>query len=305
MMDLDDLALFARVVEAGGFSAASRATRIPKSRLSRRVGQLEERLGVRLIQRNARSFAVTPIGETVYDHAQKMLSEADAATAAVSEVLSEPAGIVRISTSVMIGELVLADLIADFLLLYPKVKIVLNLSDRFVDLAAERFDLAIRASSAPLADSTLVARRIWSTQLITVASPGFLAQHGTPATPRDLANAPCISLGTADAALKWNFEDATGGVVEIGCEPRLVVDNLIAAAQAAARGLGFAHVPDYTCHRELAEGRLIEVLADWAPKPGPIHAVYPSRRGQTSATRLLIEFLAARLGDIQRRPVAA
>jgi len=303
MLDLDDLALFARVVEAGGFTAAGRASGIPKSRLSRRIAALEDRLGVRLIQRSARSFAVTQLGEIVYGHAQKMVSEAQAAEAAANEALSEPSGIVRISASVMMGELVLAELLSQFAQMYPKVKISLSLTDRFVDLAAERYDLAIRASSGPLTNSELVARLIWQTQFIVVASPKFLEANGVPKTPDDLKGAPCVGLGTGDVERKWPFRHkTTGASFEFDVESRLTVDNLIAAVQSAVHGLGFAYVPDYTCHRELMAGTLRPVLTDWAPAPGPVHAVYPSRRGVTSAVRHLIDFLAERMSKLEACP---
>lgn len=303
MLDLDDLALYARVVEAGGFTAAGRASGIPKSRLSRRIAALEDRLGVRLIQRSARSFAVTQVGEVVYGHAQKMVSEAEAAEAAANEVLSEPSGTIRISASVMMGELILAQLLAEFAQTYPKVKISLSLTDRFVDVAAERYDLAIRASSGPLTNSELVARLIWQTQFIVVASPKFLAAHGTPKKPDDLLNAPCVGLGSGDMERKWPFRHPSTGVSsELAVDSRLTVDNLIACVQAAVHGLGFAYVPDYTCHRELIAGSLRPVLTEWAPAPGPVHAVYPSRRGVTSAVRHLIDFLAERMSKLESCP---
>lgn len=306
MLDFDDLALYARVVEAGGFTAASRVSGIPKSRLSRRIAALEDRLGIRLIQRSARSFAVTAVGEIVYGHAQKMVSEALAAEAAANEALTEPSGLIRISASVMMGELVLAELLAEFAQRYPKVKISLSLSDRFVDLAAERFDLAIRASSGPLTNSELVARLIWQTQFIVVASPTFLEKNGVPKSPDELTNAPCVGLGTGDMERKWPFRrPSTGASFELQVESRLTVDNLIACVQAAVHGLGFAYVPDYTCHRELVAGTLRAVLTDWAPAPGPVHAVYPSRRGVTSAVRHLIDFLAERMSKLESCPQAA
>lgn len=303
MIDLDDLALYARVVEAGGFTAAGRASGIPKSRLSRRIAALEDRLGVRLIQRSARSFAVTAVGEVVYGHAQKMVGEAAAAEAAANEALAEPSGTVRISASVMMGELVLAELLSEFAQLYPKVRISLSLSDRFVDVAAERFDLAIRATSSPLVNSDLVAKLLWQTQFIVVASPKFLDRFGIPKTPADLNGAPCVALGTADTIRKWVFREWPAGTpFEIDVESRLTVDNLIAAVQASVHGLGFAYVPDYTCHRELSAGTLRRVLADWGVPPGPVHAVYPSRRGVTSAVRHLIDFLAQRMAKMESLP---
>jgi DNA-binding transcriptional LysR family regulator len=295
MAKLDDLDLFARVVEAGGFAAAERATGIPKSRLSRRVSALETRLGGRLIERSAHSFAVTPVGQVVYRHALAMLGEAEAAEAAVTEAMGEPAGLVRISAALMTGELILAAMLADFAKLHPKVRIALSLSDRFVDLTVERFDLAIRASSAPLANSDLVARRVWESGFLTVASPEYLARAGMPDSPAALSKHDCLGLGTLDTVRRWFFQGA-----EFAIEPRFRIDNLVALAQAAVRGLGLAQVPDYTCHRELAAGTLVRVLEEWELPPSSVYAVYPSRRGLTAATRAVLDYLAERLSRLER-----
>jgi DNA-binding transcriptional LysR family regulator len=147
-----------------------------------------------------------------------------------------------------------------------------------------------------------VAKLLWQTQFIVVASPKFLETHGTPKTPDDLIGAPCVALSTGDTIRKWVFRDKSGTPYEIDVDSRLTVDNLIAAVQAATHGLGFAYVPDYTCHRELRAGTLRPVLTDYGVPPGPVHAVYPTRRGVTSAVRHLIDFLAERMAKLESCP---
>ena len=290
MANFDDLDLIARVVQAGGYAAAERATGIPKSRLSRRVAALEQRLGGRLIERSAHSFAVTPVGQTVYGHALAMLGEAEAAQAAVNDAMGEPTGRVRISAGLMPGELIYSALLADFAKLYPKVQIALSLSDRFVDLTVERFDIALRASSSSFASSDLIARKIWESGFKLIASPDYLMRAGAPQTPADLARHECLGFGSGDTVRRWSF---TSG--DVTFEPRFRVDNLVGLTQAVVRGLGLAHVPDYTCHRELASGSVVEVLKEWELPPAPSYVVYPSRRSLTAAGRAVIDYLAARL----------
>lgn len=293
MANLDDLDLFARVVEAGGYAAAERATGIPKSRLSRRVAALESRLGGRLIERSAHSFAVTPVGQVVYGHALAMMGEAEAAEAAVNEAMGEPSGRLRVSAGLMPGELIFSALLADFAKLYPKVRVALSLSDRFVDLTVERFDLALRASGGSLASSDLVARKIWESGFKLIASPDYLARMGTPQTPADLGKHECLGFGSTDTVRRWAF---TSG--EVTFEPRFRVDNLVGLTQAVVQGLGLAQVPHYTCHRELAAGTVVEVLPQWQEPPAPFYAVYPSRRSLTAAGRALIDYLLARLASL-------
>jgi DNA-binding transcriptional LysR family regulator len=294
MEDLNDLALYLQVVEAGGFSAAERQTGIPKSRLSRRIAALENRLGVRLVQRSSHSFHVTDIGERVYRHARAIADEVDAVRTTVSETLAEPSGLIRISSSVLTGELQLAAWLADFMALHPKVKISLDLSNRYVDLLAERFDLAIRFSSAPLDAADVVARPIGSAGMVLVASPTFLAAHGEPGSPADLHRFPSLAQGSVDAVRPWIFRDREGGSIVHEPQPRFVTDNLLALQQAVLRGAGIAQLPVAACKDALHAGTLRELLPHLAPPHSTLYAVYPSRRGMTSALRTLIPYLEER-----------
>lgn len=294
MKDLNDLALYLQVVEAGGFSAAERNTGIPKSRLSRRIAALETQLGVRLVQRSSHSFHVTDIGERVYRHARAIAEEVDAVRATVSETLAEPSGHIRISSSVLTGELQLAGWLADFMNLYPKVKISLDLSNRYVDLLAERFDLALRYSSTPLAAADVVARPIGEAGMVLVAAPVLIAVHGEPASPADLHRYPSLAQGSIDTVRPWIFRDGDGGSIVHEPQPRFVTDNLLALQQAVLRGTGITQLPFAACKEALHAGALRELLPHFAPPRSTLYALYPTRRGTTSALRTLIPYLEER-----------
>jgi DNA-binding transcriptional LysR family regulator len=299
MEELNDLYLFARVVEAGGLSAAERRTGIPKSRLSRRLAALEARLGVRLIHRSAHRFSVTAVGEDVYRHARAIADEAEAVVTAVSETLGEPSGLVRVSSSPLMGD-TLAAWIAAFMTEHPKVKVALELSNRYVDLLAERIDIAIRFSTEPLASTDVVARPIGRTRMAVVASPHLVERLGEPASIEDLNAFPTLGQGTPDAVRPWRFEGAKKGqIVSYLPHPRFVASSFSALREAAVAGVGIVQLPVQTCEASLAAGTLRTVLDAHPSKASTTYAMYPSRRGQTSAVRTLLPFLEARFRDLR------
>ncbi len=294
MQDLNDLALFASVVDAGGYSAAERHTGIPKSRLSRRVTALEAELGVRLIQRTANRFFVTEAGQRVYRHARAIADEADALAASVAETLGEPAGLVRVTAAPLTGELWLAGWLAEFAVMHPKVRIALSLSNRYVDILTERFDLAVRFSSKPLDDADVVARPIGRATLSLMASPAFVAAHGEPNNLDALADLPAIVLGSQERPRAWAFTNDDGSEVSIMPRARLIVNNVVAAREAVIAGAGMAQLPPTACREALAAGKLRTLLPHHAPPASVAYAVYPSRRGASAAMRELVTFLEAR-----------
>lgn len=293
MEDLNDLMLFLQVADAGGFSAAERSTGIPKSRLSRRVAALEANLGVRLVQRSSHHFHLTDIGEQVCRHARTIADEAETVRATVSETLAEPSGLIRVSSSLLTGELHLAGWLADFMGMHPKVRISLDLSNRYVDLLAERFDLAIRFSGAPLDAAEVVARPIGRGRMVLVASPTLIDAHGEPASPSDLHRFPALAQGSVDNVRSWIFS-SEGRTLVHEPQPRFVTDNLLALRQAALRGAGIVQMPLEACSDALRAGSLRELLPNFAPQGSTLYAVYPSRRGITSAVRMLIAYLEER-----------
>jgi DNA-binding transcriptional LysR family regulator len=295
MDNLNDLYLLVRVVEARGFSAAERATGIARSRLSRRIAALEARLGARLVHRDTHSFDLTPLGETVYRHARNMVAEAENVRLAVDDAQAEPSGVLRVNASLLMGETILGGLLAGFSRQYPKVRIHLTLSNRYVDLIAERIDLAFRAASTPLESEDVVAREIGLAPNVQVASPELIARFGDPADPTALAALPCLAYGTPQAPRDWRFVSPGGDPVERGVEPVFIAENFVALREAALAGLGFAQLPLNICAASIEQGRLVEAMRAWPSQPAKYYAIYPSRRGAAPAIRLLIEFVKERL----------
>lgn len=293
--DLNDLTLFASVVDAGGYSAAERRTGVPKSRLSRRVAALESELGVRLIQRAANRFSVTEAGERVYRHARSIADEVDALAASVAETRDEPAGLVRVAAAPLAGELWLAGWVGEFAVQHPKVQVAMVLSNRYVDLVGERFDLALRYASSPLSDADVVARPLGESGMALYASPAFLAAHGEPADLDALRVLPAVVLGRLERPRPWIFTGADGGRVSFVPPARFIVDNILAARAAAIAGAGVVQLPDGACDEAVAAGALREVLPAFAPPPTTAYAVYPSRRGASAAVRHLIAFIEERM----------
>jgi DNA-binding transcriptional LysR family regulator len=313
LQDLNDLYFFAAVVEHGGFSAAGRALGVPKSRLSKRVAQLEERLGVRLLQRTTRRFVVTDVGERFYAHGRAVLEEAQAAQDAVDELRAEPRGVVRLSCPVSLTQTVLAHLLPDFLALYPKMQVRLLSSDRRVDVIGEGYDLAIRVRNKLDTDANLVVRGFGHSRTKLVASPTLLKIHGRPTLPDELAKLPALSMREHEGAQTWELIDADGTQVNVEVQARLITGDFAVLLEAARRGMGVAVLPEFGCAPAITAGDLEVVLADWSMPEGTMHFVYPSRRGMLPGVRALVDFLAERLPattllkheQCKRRPLEA
>ena len=293
--DLNDLYYFAMVVEHGGYAAAERALGISKSRLSRRVSHLEEELGVRLLQRSARRFAVTEVGQNVYRHVQSMLAEAQSAREAVDRLSAEPRGLVRISCPVAIAQQQLAGLLPEFLSAYPEVRVQLEVSNRRVDLINEGFDIALRVRSRLNEDGDLVMRRFGSIRELLVASPRYLRRHGRPKAPANLASHVTLAMGSDEARPRWELHGPDGRVERAEIRPRLTAHDFPLLRAAACAGIGIALLPETVCAGQVRAGELEIVLPEWSLPQGIFHAVFPSRRGLLPAVRVLIDFLAERL----------
>lgn len=298
MQDLNDLYYFAQVVHRGGFAAAGRALGIPKSRLSRRIALLEQRLGVRLIQRSTRRFSVTEIGQAYYRHCRAVIAEADAAQAVIDSIRAEPRGQVRVSCPVLLAETRLSQLLPGFMETYPRVRVVLEATNRRVDVIEEGFDLAIRVRPTPLEDSGLVMRSFGYTRLILVASPKLLDRKGRPHEPEDLSALESLGMTAPDGRHVWQLIGPDGGARQIIHHPRLITDDLITLRAAAMTGLGVVSLPEYLCREEIERGGLEVVLDAWSPPLGNVHAVFPSRQGLLPAVRVFIDYLAAHLPKV-------
>lgn len=300
MQDLNDLYYFAQVVEHGGFAAAGRAIGVPKSKLSRRVGLLEERLGVRLIQRSSRRFAVTEIGREYQARCLAMLVEAEAAEQVIAQARAEPRGIVRLSCPVALVSFQFGALLARFLAENPGVELHLESTNRRVDIIAEGFDVAIRVRFPPLEPSELLMRRLDESTQCLVAGPALVARP--LASPADLAGLPSLDLGPAHREHAWCLDHADGRTARVPFRPRLVTDDMAALREAALAAVGVAQLPTMMVWQDLATGRLVPVLPDWRPRSGIVHAVFPSRRGLLPSVRALLDFLARECAA-QRRAI--
>jgi DNA-binding transcriptional LysR family regulator len=295
MQDLNDLYYFAMVVEHGGFAAAERALGIPKSRLSRRISQLEATMGVRLLQRSTRRFAVTDIGNNVYRHVQSMLAEAQAAHEVVDRLSAEPRGIVRVSVPVALAQQQMPRLLPDFIALYPKVRLQLHVSNRKVDLINEGFDVALRVRSKLDDDGSLVMRSFGQIQELLVASPGYLKRAGRPRVPEDLAGHVTLSIAEEDARQRWELHGPDGEVRRVELQPRLAGFDFPMMQALAADGIGITLLPETVCADAVRRGALEVVLPDWRLPQGICHAVFASRRGLLPAVRVFIDYLAERM----------
>ncbi|MET0250596.1 MAG: LysR family transcriptional regulator [Novosphingobium sp.] len=290
MQDLNDLYYFVQIVDQRGFAAAGRALGIPKSKLSRRIQQLEDRLGVRLLNRSSRRFSVTEIGQDYYERCRAMLVEAEAAEQVIAQTRSDPCGVVRVSCPVALLQFRFGALIARFLAAYPAVTVHLESTNRRVDVIAEGFDLAIRVRYPPLEPSDLVMRRLDSSSQCLVASPALIDRP--PESPADLGRWPSLDLGPAHGAHQWQLETAAGQSATVPHQPRLVTDDMAVLREAALAGSGIVQLPTVAVEPDIAAGRLTAILPEWRPRAGVIHAVFPSRRGLLPSVRALLDFLA-------------
>ena len=291
-VDLNDLKLFALVVEHGGYAAAERASNVPKSRLSRRIAQLEEEFGVRLIHRSTRKFAVTDVGQNVFRHAQAMLAQAQAAQEAVQVLSAEPRGVVRVSCPVSLSQRLLSRVVPGFLIKHPKVRLQVHVANRRVDVIEESFDVALRVRTKLDTDGDLAMRRFGEFRELLVASPLYLARHGRPIDPMTLADHVTLSMSEDDTRQTWELHGPGGEVKRVDIKPRLMALDFPLLIESAMAGIGIALLPESACCEAVKAGRLEVVMPAWSLQQGICHAVFPSRRGQLPSVRAFIDHLA-------------
>ena len=294
MQDLNDLYYYVRVVDHGGFAPAGRALGVPKSKLSRRIALLEQRLGVRLVQRSTRRFSVTEIGQSYYAHCKAMVVEAEAAQEAIDLTRAEPCGIVRITCPVALLDARVGAMLAQFMAQNPRVEVHLEATNRRVDVVSEAVDVAIRVRPPPLQDSDLAMRVLAERGQYLVASPSLLERLGTPQLPADLTGLPSLDHGSAQQDHVWNLLGPDGAQATIHHHPRLVSSGMLALRDAALAGVGVVQLPSMLVRHALSRGELVRLLPQWAPRRQIVHAVFASRRGLLPSVRALIDFLADR-----------
>lgn len=298
MQDLNDMVFFAEVAERGGFTAASRALGVPKSRLSRHIAELEAALGVQLLQRSTRRLSLTPAGEIYLRHCAALRDAAVAANEAVAQVQTEPRGTVRLSCPVTLAQATVGPLLPLFMRRHPHVRIEMRVTNRPIDPVEEGVDIALRVRTAIEDSATLAARNFGLSRSLLVMRAERLSTYGPIAGPDDLARLDTVAMSVGDGRTSTTLIGPDGRTHETAHAPRFVADDLLTLKCAILQGIGAGMLPDYMCRSELKTGELVEVLPGWGPPPGIVHAMYPPRRALVPAVRALIDFMAERLdGD--------
>ncbi len=295
--DFEAWAIFACVVEHRSFSGAAAAIGVSKATVSKAIARLEAQLGTALFHRTSRRLTLTDSGTALAERAGRILAEAQAAEEAAIDSAKAPSGMVRIAAPITFGIRFVADAIADLLTEHPGIQIDLRLSDARVDIVADGYDIALRIADLP--DSSLRARRLAPVQARVVAAPAYLAQHGTPRHPADLAHHACFLYANAIGA--WQFRKADGEEAAVRPAGPLITDNGDAMMPALLAGLGIARLPDFIIDRELADGRLVEILADWSPMNIALHLLTPPSTLRPARVELVIDFLSQRFRNLCTR----
>lgn len=288
-LDLNHVAVFAAVAEAGSFIGAARRLDLPRSTVSRRLQLLEERLGVRLLDRTTRSLTLTDAGQHFLAGVQPALEALRDAAAATSDAQLEPQGRLRMTTGVGLANYVFAGLLAEFVQRHPRVTLDLELTDRKVDLIGEGFDIAIRAG--PLEDTSMIQRKLGVSRNLLVASPAFLERHPPLRVPQDLQSVPVLLQPGQET---WRLEGPDGSL-QLPMSGPIRVNNIAMLHTAALTGVGIARIPYFICRESLAEGRLVRVLPEWEPRGYPVHVLLPSRRHPSSAVRSFLALIERHL----------
>ncbi len=291
MQDLNDMLLFAEVVERGGFAAAGRALNLPKSRLSRRVAGLEAQLGVRLLQRTTRKLSLTDVGETYLRHCQALRESAQAAADAVASAQTEPRGTIRVTCPVTLAQTVLGAVMPIYLARHPHVRVEMEVNNRVVDLVKDGVDVALRVRLTLEESGSLVVKRLDDAHSVLVASPAQLARQGTPGTLEEASRLDSVAMSATDGVARMRLTSPQGREAVLEYRPRYIADDLLTLKMAVLGGSGMCWLPDYMCEAELRDGRLVRLLPDWTTPIGVVHAVFPSRRGLSPAVRSFLDFL--------------
>lgn len=291
---IDDLMIFLEVVEAGGFSAASRRTGRSTSLISRRIQDLERKLGVGLLVRDSRRFAVTPVGSGIVEHAIRIRCEAQAAYAFAVDSAESPTGVLRVSCPVKVAASLVGPLAMDLATLHPQLQIKISTYNGRASEQEASADIVILPSIGALKDADIVARRLGDCHYLLVAAPELADRYRHVSTPQDVEGIPAVGWTFHDSPSDWVLQDPTGARETIHVDVRFLADTLSLVSDAALRGLGAAQLPVMTCKNDIAQGRLCDLLQGWTPPPVTLYAVYPSRRSLSRGGRLFIDLLSRR-----------
>lgn len=281
---------FVKVVEAGSFIGASRALDVPKTTVSRKIAQLEETLGVRLLQRTTRKVNLTEVGRLYFERCVKILGDLEEANLAVAQMQAVPYGTLRVSASVVFGVTILNDWVAEFMKLYPRVNIEVLLTNSYVDMVAKGIDVAVR--SGPLLDSSLVAHKLGAIPYCLCASPAYLATCGEPQSPQELDGHYCLGIvsDSMSEIIPWIMKRGKEHV-EIKTANRLRVNDFLFIKQLLLNGCGIAYIPSILVREEIKQGKLVRLFDDWQLISRSIYLVYPSDRHVSPKVRAWVEFV--------------
>lgn len=294
MPDLNGMMLFAAVVRAKGFSQAARETGQPKSTISRKVAQLEEQLGVRLLQRNTRNLSLTQVGALFYQHCESICNEVEAAKATIENTNNDVSGSLRIAIPVSFSQELIANLCSGFMRLYPKIQLDVQFTDNDVSLVGEGYDIAIKFG--PLQSSDLVARLLFERQPILVASPIYLKSKGMPATPQDLKQHCGILLGTSRSSPIWPLGRGIRKTM-VSFQRKVRVNSAVMVKKLVLDDFGIAMLSNSSCKNELARGELVPILQEWPIEPFKVYGVYSSKRQLATNISVFLDFFTKRFNS--------
>ena len=294
MNRLSAIESFVKVAELKSFSEAAVRLNTSKSVVSRHVTALEAQLGLRLFHRTTRSLTLTEAGRGYFERVSQILVDLEAADQSVSHLQVVPRGRLKVSAPMSFGFLHLAPALPDFLAAYPELDVDVIMSDRFVDLVEDGFDVAVRIGA--LSDSSLIAKKLAPIRRVICASPQYIAAHGTPKTPKDLRDHQCLCNSGQSSGQEWRFNMPDGKRVMVAVTGRMTMNNGDALRVAALNHLGLIDIPTFIVGRDLQAGALISVLEEYLPQTLALHAVYSHARHLSPKVRAFIDFLASRFG---------
>jgi DNA-binding transcriptional LysR family regulator len=287
-VDLGEILVFTRVVQGGSFTAASSSLGMPKSTVSRKLSELEERVGARLLQRTTRKLSLTDVGRIYYEHCVRIVAELEEAQLAVTQLQSTPKGLLRLTAPATFSPL--APILAEYLRLYPDVQVDLVCTDRNVNLVEEGFDLALRFGYTP--DSSVISRKLGVVRRYLFAAPELIHRLGAPKEPAELERLPCLVF--APVGSTWTLASGSKEL-DVTVHPRLAINDYDLLRSVACGGIGIALLPEYQCLEDVTSARLRRVLDGWGAPGIPIFALYPSTRHLSPKVVTLLELLRSRL----------